>query len=218
MKQVLIIFASLLSLSSYSQSTVENFTTISGQPFFPRTYQDVNGTPYLFDDWEPSTITLMNGAVLRDIKTNFNAVTDELLYIDNAGKTMVANPTVVKEIEVNAGTTRKFITTAAKNAYYEILSSPGNATLLRFNKKVIIESKPYNSATVQKNFIRRESLMLSYEGSVTEVKSSYDLFDLLKPAEPLKEFAKNERLKNRSVDSWIRIVDYYNSSETRLHK
>jgi hypothetical protein len=218
MKNVLILSLLILPILSKAQSTVENFKDISGQPFFPKTYHDVNGTPFLFDDWAPSTVTLSNGTTLRDIKTNFNIVTDELLYIDERGKTMVANATVIKKVEANAGTLRMFVTTKAKNTYFEIVSTEGKATLLKHHKKVVLETKPYNSATVQKNFITDESLVLSLEGDVIEVKSVNDLYKVLTPSEPLKEFAKKERLKNRSVDSWIRIVDHYNSIETRMNK
>ncbi len=218
MKNFLPILLLIVAVETSAQSTVENFATISGQPFFPKTYQDVNGTPYLFDDWAPSTIVLSSGVILRDIRTNFNVVTNELLYIDEKGKTMVANPTVIKQVEANAGSLRKFVTTEARNTYYEIISTSGKATLMKHHKKVILETKPYNSATVQKNFISNESLMLLHEGTVTEVKSANDLYNVLTPSEPLKQFAKKERLKNRSVDAWIKIVDHYNSTATQATK
>ncbi|MEJ0030082.1 MAG: hypothetical protein WDO15_06795 [Bacteroidota bacterium] len=39
---------------------------IDGKPFFARTYVDVNGNPYLFDDFEISTITLFYRAGVEE--------------------------------------------------------------------------------------------------------------------------------------------------------
>ena len=190
-------------------SQVENFRDIAGQPFFPRTYADVNGTPYLFEDWTASTIVLNNGKSLKEVKTNFNLVTNELLYLDETGKTMVASPVVIKSVETNSH--RKFVPTPAKNTFYEVISSEGKATLLKYEKKVILETKAFNSATVTRNFVTDVSHLIDVNGNITEVKSAGDIYEILVPSEPLKDFAKKEKLRQKSVDSWVKIVDYYNS-------
>lgn len=196
------------AFTSYAQTAtvVETFSDISGQPFFPKQYVDVNGSPYMFDDWTTSTITLNDGRVIRNIKTNFNLVNNDLLYLDEKGQTMVANPSVVKTIEV-AG--RKFIPTEAKNTYLEVLSTQEKATLARHRKKVIMETKPFNSATIQKDFRVLESYILLRDGNASEVKSVNDLYQALTPE--LKEFVKKEKLRSKSADSWVKIVNYYNS-------
>jgi hypothetical protein len=193
---------------SNSMGTVETFTTTDGRPFFPKTYVDVNGSPNMFDDWKTATIYLNNGRVLKNIRTNFNLVTNDLLYLDEKEQTMVANTTVIKSIEV---ADRTFIPTEAKNSYVEVLSSQGKATLVRHTKKVIMETKPFNSATVQKDFRTKEDILVSVDGSTTEIKSAGDLYDVLGHADQLKEYAKKEKLKQKSVDSWVKIVDYFNS-------
>lgn len=162
----------------------------------------------MFDDWQTATIYLNNGRVIKNIKTNFNLVTSELLYMDEKGQTMVANPAVIKLVEVSD---RKFIPNEAKSSYIEVLSTQGKATLARHIKKVIIETKPFNSATIQKDFRTKENVVLSVNGNLTEVNSADDLYEILGPSDQLKEFAKKEKLKQKSVDSWVKIVDYYNS-------
>jgi hypothetical protein len=193
---------------SNAMGTVETFATADGRPFFPKQYVDVNGSPNMFDDWAPATIHLNNGRVIKDIKTNFNLVSNELLYVDEKGQTMVASPTVIKLVEV---ADRKFIPTEAKNSYVEILSTQGKATLLRHTKKVIIETKAFNSATIQKDFRTKEDVVISVDGNVTGIRSANDLYDALGSPDQLKEFAKKEKLKQKSVESWVKIVDYYNS-------
>lgn len=192
-----------------NMSTVENFRDIAGQPFFPRQYADVNGSPYLFDDWITSKIVLRNGRSLDNVKTNFNLVTSELLYLDETGKAMAASPLVIQSIETNSH--RKFIPTPAKNTFYEVISSQGKATLLKYERKVIMETKPFNSATIEKNFVSNVSHLIDANGNITEVKSAGDIYEILVPSEPLKEFAKKEKLRQKSVESWVKIVDYYNS-------
>jgi len=209
MKYVFYIFL-FITVAAHAQPTsvVETFTTIGGQPFFPKQYTDINGSPYLFDDWTTSTIELNDGKVINNIKTNFNVVNSELLYMDEKNNIMVARPSVIKSI---AAGPRKFITTPAKNSYFEIVSSEGKATLVRHTKKVVMETKAFNSATIQKDFRTSESHLVLVNGNLTEVKSANDLFDALSTSDKLKEFAKKEKLRQKSVDSWVKIVDYYNS-------
>jgi hypothetical protein len=209
MKSILIIiFFAQLTVFAQPTARVETFANIAGQPFFPRTYTDVNGTPYLFEDWTPATIELHNGGVIKNVKTNFNLVTDELLYLDEKGAMMAANANTVESIRTG---TRTFVTTTAKSSYFEIVSTQGKATLLLHHKKVIIESKLFNSATVQKDFRIRETYMLAVGPTITEVKSVNDIYDALTPADALKDFAKKEKLRPKSEGSWIKIVNHYNS-------
>lgn len=203
---VLTLFLCSAGAHSQSLAVAEQFRDIAGTPFFPRTYVDVNGSPYMFDDFQQSTITLFKGQVLKDVKINFNLVNGDLLYLDEKGQTMVASPVTVKTIEVDA---RKFVPSPAKNAYCEVMSTQGKATLLRLYKKVIMETKAFNSATVQRNFQMYESHLLVVGEKATEVNSANDLYEAL--GEDLKEYAKTEKLKQKSVSSWVKIVNYYNS-------
>lgn len=198
----------LSATHAQSLAVAEQFRDIAGTPFFPRTYVDVSGTPYMFDDFEESTITLTSGQVLKEVKTNFNLVAGQLLYVDEKGQTMIASPIAVKTVEASG---RKFVPSPAKNAYCEVISTEGKATLLRLVKKVIMETKAYNSATVQKNFSTNESHILVVGEKATEVNSSNDLYEVLTPSETLKDFAKKEKLKARSEASWIKIVNFYNA-------
>jgi hypothetical protein len=203
---VLTLFLFSAGARSQSLAVAEQFRDIAGTPFFPRTYVDVNGSPYMFDDFQQSTITLFNGQVLKDIKINFNLVNGELLYVDEKGQTMVASPLTVKNIEADA---RKFVPSPAKNAYCEVMSTQGKATLLRLYNKKIMETKAFNSATVQRSFQTTESHLLVVGEKATEVNSANDLYEVL--GDNLKDFAKTEKLRPKSVSSWVKIVNYYNS-------
>ncbi len=204
-------FLFLLPLFAFGQgAVVENFRDVAGTPFFPKQYRDVNGSPYLFEDWILATVELTNGKKVENIKTNFNLVTDELIYVDEKGTTMVANTALIKSV-VSTSAKRKFVTTPARNTFFEVISTEGKATLLRYNKKVIQELKPYNSATIQRSFVSNESLMLSVGDKLVEVKSLNDLYQELGPADALKAYAKKEKLKNKSDDSMAKLVAYYNS-------
>jgi hypothetical protein len=202
----LVLFAGVAFAQSVA--VAEQFRDIAGTPFFPRAYVDVNGTPFMFDDFQQSTITLSGGLVLKDIKTNFNLVTGDLLYVDEKGQTMIANPSTIKIIETGL---RKFVPSPAKNTYCEVISTQGKAILLRLYKKVIMETKAFNSATAQKNFQTRESHILVAGQTITEVNSASDLYDVLAPSGELKDFAKKEKLRQKSENSWVKIVNYYNS-------
>ncbi|HZY77870.1 MAG TPA: hypothetical protein VFE50_00010 [Cyclobacteriaceae bacterium] len=195
---------------SQNMAVVENFRDVAGTPFFPRQYVDVNGSPYMFEDFISATITLHDGRTIKGVKTNFNLVTEELLYMDEKGATMVASPKAIKRLETDSSEPRTFIPTQASNTFCEVISSEGKATLLKHIKKVIMETKPYNSSTIERSFVTDISHLVSVGGSISEVKSADDLYESLK-SEQVKEFAKKEKLKKKSEESWVKIVDYFNS-------
>jgi hypothetical protein len=207
MRYIALIILLLPALAkTQSLAVAEQFRDIAGTPFFPRTYVDVNGSPYLFDEFQKSTITLFNGQVLKDVKINFNLLNGDLLYVDEKDQTMIASPLAVRTVEAD---TRKFVPSPAKNMYCEVMSTQGKATLLRLYKKTIMETKAFNSATVQKNFQTYESYMLIVGEKATEVNSANDLYETL--GDNLKDFAKTEKLRQKAVSSWVKIVNYYNS-------
>jgi len=74
-----------------------------------------------------------------------------------------------------------------------------------------METKAFNSATVQKTFVTNEDYMVAAGENLREVKSLNDIYEVLAPAGQLKDFAKKEKLKQKSASSWMKIVNYYNS-------
>ncbi|MEJ0030081.1 MAG: hypothetical protein WDO15_06790 [Bacteroidota bacterium] len=105
--------------------------------------------------------------------------------------TMIGNILMIKNVETGI---RKFVPIREKKAYCEVLSTEGKATLLRIYKKRIVETKAFNSATAQKDFVLEDSHALVVGDKLTEVKSANDLYEVL--GAELKDYAKTEKLKS----------------------
>lgn len=209
--RALIFLLALIPVLGYAQNTAvaETFSDINGKPFFPKQYQDVQGTPYFFDEFVVSDVQLKNGTVLKNVRTNINLVTDELHYLAEDGKPMIANSLMIKSIETASPEHYKFVPSPAQNAFVQLLSD-GKAQLYKHQKKTMMETKPFNSATVEKSFSSDTNVILSYNGELTEIKSMDDIYRVLGADSKLKEYASSNRLKKKSVDDWARLVEYFN--------
>jgi hypothetical protein len=208
-----IFLIALLPFQGFGQNTAvtETFMDISGKPFFPTQYQDVQGTPYFFDEFVVSDVQLNNGKVLKNVRTNINLVTDELHYLSEDGHPMIANSAMIKAIETTAPGHYKFVPSPAQNAFFQLLSD-GKAQLFKHQKKVMLETKPYNSGTIQKSFARNSSILLAYGSEFNEIKSIDDICQVLSPDGKLKQYASSQKMKKKSQEDWIELVDYFNAA------
>lgn len=205
------IFFLLIVSATWLHGQADRFYDISGQPFFPVHYENVNGTPYLFDDWMVSRITLKGGRILDQVKTNLHLMTKELHYLDARGNIMIANGDFIELLEVSG---KQFIAHSPAGTFFEVLA-PGNAMLLKQYYKVLMETKPYNSATVEKNFILQEQVFLFYGGKMTEINRADDLLQVLDTDHSLEHFVKSAGLKRKSKESWIRMVGHFNEEMSK---
>lgn len=212
MKTILaLLFISYTASAQYT-AVAETFSDISGRPFFPTQYQNVNGSPYFFQDWVLSEIALTNGNVLKDIRANINLATDEVHFLNEDGSTMIANSAVIRSVETSAPDHYKFVPSPAQNAFFLLLVD-GKARLLKQQKKTIMETKPFNSATIERTFVQDTRILLEFNGDLREVKSTSDIYRLLSPGGELERFGSSRKLKKKSLDSWITLVEHFNSGK-----
>ena len=69
---------------------VMNLRDLDGNALL-RTYDaDINGSPFINDNWVSSIITLSSGKQIGPVSVKLNIESSELYYLDSAGKEMVA--------------------------------------------------------------------------------------------------------------------------------
>ena len=194
---------------------------INGNPFSDKSLDDVEGTPYLFKEWNWGAIRFRNGKYAKDVSLLFNVYNNKLYFSKNGQQMELID--MVKEFMIGYKDNGDSITLLFRNGYpqvdkkstesfYEVLAD-GKVQLLKWRQKEINTIKPYNGATKTK-FDDRQILYLFIPGSKM-VKVKKDKDDIIKALPEYKsrieEFVqKNGKLKNE--DSVAQLIAHINTN------
>lgn len=92
MRKILIVVALLFSQASYAQITNMN---MNGVPARLSGYTDIDGSPYLFEDWSRADIATTNGGIKESVAYKFNIHDNELEVINEAGNKIFLNKSYI---------------------------------------------------------------------------------------------------------------------------
>jgi len=182
---------------------------------------DIDGTPYLFKDWQPGTMLMTNGRLVEDIKVNF---------INQAGEVMVSKPYAglnvqygVIELDVVSVTIsekdedRRFVRYWAdtienvgdeQHYFYEVLAE-GKVSLLKKPYKFYKRPKQreaYSSGNTKAKYVPKSDFFMRLPGqeNYTQVRLSKGiLLKAIDPAYREKAKATMKQMKGK----WTREKD-----------
>lgn len=214
---LLIIAGLLCSTNLYAQ-----MNDINGRPMLARQYQDVEGSPFLIDDWSKGTVKLNNGSTFKDLELKYNLENDDVYFKNSNGEPLAfADP--VKEftlsyISDNQPQSKHYVSgyqstdNTAANMFYEVLAT-GTVQLLKRTNKYVITSKQYNSATVNKTFGQNTKYYLVLNGKATPVKNDKKaLLEQLKDKQDqLTAYLKSNKVDFKKDADLSKFITYYNS-------
>lgn len=86
MREIVIILALLISPEAFSQISNIDF---NGVPAKLTPYNGIEGSPYLFTEWEKATIATINGGVKRDVSSRLNIHENELEVVSETGNIII---------------------------------------------------------------------------------------------------------------------------------
>src|SRR5436190_10845818 len=109
MKEILLLISILYYQSSLGQlefknsnvGRVVNFADLDGHSLLKKSDPDITGSPFINDYWVSAKITLSNGKEIGSLPIKFNIESNELYFLDSAGKEMVAVEGLVKKVDCN---------------------------------------------------------------------------------------------------------------------
>jgi hypothetical protein len=118
--------------------------------FAGKTYNNLIGSPFLFEDWVEGSVILIDGTEFKGLKINFNQIKEEVLFALPDNKTKVfMHPVRQFSIEgpnSKGETNRIFkngfasIDGGTQNSFYEILAD-GSLSLVKRTSKSIVEER-----------------------------------------------------------------------------
>jgi hypothetical protein len=207
--------------SSYSLPTKANaFFMSDGQPYVNVKFtRVVQGSPFFIDRWNKGYIFTSEGNKLRDITLRLNLADQQLHYLKDGIEYVTEQP--LNEVLIDDEQTGKLyvfrsgfpaVQYATNKTLFQALAE-GEALLLKHIRKVISESTPFGSATTQQIIRNSDTYYISKKGAMIKVKK--DKADLLNALgnkrEKLEAFIEQHKIKFKTEEDLVQVVNYYNS-------
>lgn len=95
----LILFLIAFSLPAFAQ--IVNLPDNSGAPIREQKYQNVEGSPYLFEAWINGDLQLADGSVRKNIPIKYNTYQQQVEVVSD-GQTIAVYPSSLKEFTINS--------------------------------------------------------------------------------------------------------------------
>lgn len=181
--------------------------------------KDIQGSPYLDDQFVKGTVITTNGDKYVDIPMRYDQYQDEL-EVEKDGKSLVFNPKeILKRAEFGGRTftCAKYYANAnkVKEAYFEILAD-GNVRLLSHHTIKFFEKekeKPYVDPKPARFDWPLEDFYIQVGASpaqhISNKKSLLGAFP--KHQKEVAAYYKSQKLSAKNKEDLVKLVQYYNS-------
>jgi hypothetical protein len=233
MKKILILLGIVLSHSSFGQITN---LSLNGAPARLTPYTDIEGSPYLFEDWSRANIGLTNSGLKENVAYKFNIYDNELEVINEAGNTIyltknyveyveLERPSIILATNMNQGLLPSLlfkkgfdiIKGIRPNDLVNVLAEGGKYTLIRrYYSDLVTPPKNSYAPTAGRMFVFEESFyLIDRNENVSSVKNrSSVIVKALNPAdqEKAKQIIKDGKLDLGREDHLVRFFTELNKS------
>ena len=179
---------------------------------------DIQGTPYLSENFEAGKIVTQEDSVFANISLRYNAYSDDLEFKQGENIFAVADKSIVKKAEFggNLFSYRSFEVGAInRDGFFKILSE-GKATLMvrytikfqdQIEAKAFSDGQPARFEDVEKHFYisveKAPAKLLTNKKSLFEILSNHK--------SEMETFISKNKLSIRDEEELIKIIDQYNS-------
>lgn len=192
---------------------------INGRVVSEIQYTDVEGTPYLLEDWNSGSVTMAKGGKVYDgIKMRYDAYKDELEY-EKDGKLYRLGPEISAFAIPTGNDLYIFqngfpaVDNQTQNSFYRVLHD-GTTKLLKHYEMKMREERPYNSATTIKRFDLGQELYIVINGTMYPMKKNAkkELLKLLSDEKDLMQYIiKEEQLDFKTENDIVKLLEEYDA-------
>jgi len=175
---------------------------------------DVQGTPYLFDDWLPGSVVTEDGKTYNNLKLKYDIRFSQLIFLNqNDEASGFREP--VKMFTINHMVfTNGFPSVDAQTiaAFYQVLAD-GKIKLLKYSKKVIEERQTYGATAMEKSYRKMQSYYVFKDGKMTKVRADKKslLAALPDQAPKLETYIKDNNVNLKDDMGMAQVITYYNT-------
>jgi hypothetical protein len=206
--------------SSYSLN--DRLTDLKGEPLLTGNAVYEDGYPFYLNEWAAGNLILASKKKYAGVFVKLNLQTDKVHYqYQETMAERVAGDGIVREVELKDPSrldTVRFrchfppIDKHDLKTFYQVLAD-GKVILLKQIKKIFIEEKAFNSATITRRFDTQSSYYVFRDEKMARLKRSKSgILDVLSDQKDLVEkFISNNKLTIKSDDDLAKVFTYYNS-------
>lgn len=182
-------------------------------------YANIQGTPYLHEEWINGDIHLVSGYVHKKVKVKLDIFNDMILYQGKAGLIALHKDYIHKFI-LHATETQqifeKLDISGKENTFYEVIYN-GPTRLLKYYRKELIKANTDEAYGDRKydEFVNRDVYFLEpTKGNFKKIKlnKSSILKSLPSDEKDLKSFLKNSSLDLRNEAAIVELLNFYDSN------
>ena len=206
-----------------SHSLNDKLTDLKGEPLLAGNAIYEDGSPFYSTDFQRGTLTLNNGKKYADILVKLNLLNDKIHYQLQDGKTeRVTSAEVVRDVsfidteQKDTVHFRSGYPAISKNdlkTFYQVLAD-GKMQLLKQMKRIFIEEKNFNSATITRRFDTEKGYYIYTSGQIKKLKRTKSgVLELIAGEKKIKveQFILDNRLMVKVDSDFAKIISYCNS-------
>ncbi|MBC3540341.1 hypothetical protein ACFSC6_12805 [Rufibacter sediminis] len=179
--KIIALVLTVMAITSQRTQAQVYLEEVNGRPIRVNQYINVEGSPYLLEEWSKGTLTLADGTAYKDIVLKYEMVEGLVLFRNKQGIVLepmqpVTEFTIYSPPNASIQQTRSFVSGAAfdantaGNVFYEVLAT-GPVGLLKRNFKVIREEKAYSSASITKKIAEITTYHLRKGNDLIKIKN-----------------------------------------------
>jgi hypothetical protein len=192
---------------------------VDGRPVFEKKYVDVQGSPYLEEDWAQGAVDLKNGKSFKEVALKYDLVADEVLFKNEKGEAYAFAQPVKAFSLIRPGdkSQRIFrngyapVKGGTESSYYEVLAD-GKVQLLQRKVKKIREDKAYGSATAVRTMEEYTNYFIAKDGVPVNIKKSEKavLEAIGGDSTALEAYIRSNKLNLKNDGDLVKLLTYYN--------
>jgi len=196
---------------------------LDGHSLLKKYDPQITGSPFIHDDWVSAKLTLSRGKEIGPLPIKLNIESNELYFLDSAGKEMIADDGLVKKVDCIDYYVKDSLRYIFKNGYpsiegrnenyfYQVFTE-GRIELLARKFKYIRSEKNDLSGEVSRSFVDGVVVLYVYAyGMIQPLKSNKNfitgLWDENKQQE-MNKYISDNKINFKSTSDLIKLFNYY---------
>lgn len=184
--------------------------------FNPKAYKNIDGTPYLIEEFEDGKVYLKSGEVLTG-KFRFDLYANQVQFINEDSRYVIAYPEKIYKIELN-GNTLKYIDykiDAGIDHDYFITLVEGYYSLYLNKSKTLkdpVATKPYQQARPARFLDHKDYYYIKAgEEPAQRVRNKKDIVNICGEKIPgIQNYIKEEKISSNNEYDLVKLITYIN--------
>jgi len=203
---------------------VLNLQDLDGHSLLRKYDPDITGSPFINDNWVLARVTLSNGKQIGPVSVKLNIESNELHYLDTAGKEMVAKEGSVRKVDCIDYYAKDSTRYVFKSGYPAIDKQDENFYYQVFTEgKIELLAKKFKYLRTERNDLTGEVSKTFIDGSVVLYVEAYGLMQPFRPgkdfiaslfeedkAQLANAFIDANRINFKKIPDLVKLFNYYN--------